>query len=814
MPPMTGRVVAGRYNLQHPIGRGAMGVVWRARDQLLDREVAVKEVVISSLIGAEERQNAYQRTLREARTAARLSHRGVVTVYDVAEEDGRPWIIMELVPSRSLDQVLSVERRLTSLRAGRIGQQLLSALAAAHTAGVLHRDVKPSNVLLATDRSGGGWDERAVLTDFGIAQFEGDPRLTQTGMVMGSPGFTAPERIRGGDATPASDLWSLGATLYAASEGRGPYEQRGGAITTMSAIINEDAPVAIHAGQLARIISALMRREPSARPSASNAARMLAQVLPLLSDGTDGSRQETRPATVRPTHVPQPTAAAASAADLAAGPTPAVDSAPGDAAPIPDPEPAAEAEPAPNPAPTTLEAQADETGSAADAPRVAAEPEASEPESESESELGPELESAQEAELGADADASVPVGEAAPQEDQEDDDGAPGELSSAEAVAVMPLEPVPSSVPEETMIDRGSAGYQRTQLSIPVASPTPAPAPSFTASRPGERAAPTFSAARHGQSSTMQPPPPPPPKYDPVQSEVAQNGGYPGTTSPFPGSSGQYAGSSGQYAGSSGQYAGSSGQYAGSSGQYAGPSQPYSDLSRQYAPGSGGGRAQRGKGPWRWIILVICAAALAAAIGAGAAFALHSHGAGQGTSGSGTSADPKTNFLSVNALNEPSAVAPSGWSSYRFSAAEAGSAAAGFAIAVPPDWKESVQGLRTYFYSPGDATLEIDLTPHVYGDMVKEARFIERRAAPKFTGYKLRALQAVPVRSTDGAIWQFNQTSNSELMITDDILFIKPTPAGSQSYATLIEAPSAGWSGRYLPVFDEILRTFQTVPAS
>ena len=180
---MTGRVIAGRYNLQHPIGRGAMGVVWRARDQLLDRDVAVKEVVISALIGADERRNAYQRTLREARTAARLSHRGVVAVYDVAEEDGRPWIVMELVPSQSLDQVLVVEGRLPAARACRIGQQLLSALAAAHSAGVLHRDVKPSNVLIATNRSGDGWDERAVLTDFGIAQFEGDPRLTQTGMV-------------------------------------------------------------------------------------------------------------------------------------------------------------------------------------------------------------------------------------------------------------------------------------------------------------------------------------------------------------------------------------------------------------------------------------------------------------------------------------------------------------------------------------------------------------------------------------------------------------------------------------------------------
>src|ERR1700744_3939284 len=308
MPPMTGRVIAGRYNLQHPIGRGAMGVVWRARDQLLDRDVAIKEVVISALIGADERRNAYQRTLREARTAARLSHRGVVTVYDVVEEDARPWIVMELVPSRSLDQLLTVEGRLSTAPACQIGQQLLSALAAAHAAGVLHRDVKPSNVLISSNRTGEGWDERAVLTDFGIAQFEGDPRLTQTGMVMGSPGFTAPERIRGGDATPGSDLWSLGATLYAAGEGRGPYQQRGGAITTMSAIINEDAPVAPHAGKLAPLIAALLRRDPSTRPSASAAARMFAQVLPQLAEATEKPAPMAHPPTVRSAYVPAPAA--------------------------------------------------------------------------------------------------------------------------------------------------------------------------------------------------------------------------------------------------------------------------------------------------------------------------------------------------------------------------------------------------------------------------------------------------------------------------------------------------------------------------
>jgi tRNA A-37 threonylcarbamoyl transferase component Bud32 len=269
----TGRVIAGRYRLQDPIGRGAMGTVWRAWDEILDREVAVKELRIRDSLTADERSKAYQRTHREARTAARLSHPGVVTVFDVAEEDGRPWIIMELVEARSLDQIISRDGPLPPQRAAEAGRQLLAALAAAHAAGVLHRDVKPSNVLLAA----GG---RAVLTDFGIATFEGDPGLTQTGMVMGSPGFTAPERIRGNPATPASDLWSLGATLYAAVEGHGPFERLGGAITTMSAIINEDPPSAPSAAALAPVIDALLRRNPADRPDAATAARMLGAALP------------------------------------------------------------------------------------------------------------------------------------------------------------------------------------------------------------------------------------------------------------------------------------------------------------------------------------------------------------------------------------------------------------------------------------------------------------------------------------------------------------------------------------------------------
>src|SRR5579864_6982251 len=284
MPPSadTGRVIAGRYRLLAPIGRGAMGVVWRARDLLLDRDVAVKEVQVAETLTDVERANAYQRTLREAKTAARLNHPGVVTVYDVAEDEGRPWIVMQLVHAQSLDQVLATSGPLSQRRTAEMGRQLLAALSSAHAAGVMHRDVKPSNVLL-------GRDDHAVLTDFGIATMAGDTRLTQTGMVMGSPGFTAPERIRGEDASPASDLWSLGATVYAAVEGHGPFEQRGGAITTMSAIINEDAPEAPTAGALGPVIAALLRREPGDRPDASTAARMIADVLPQLADRPPGS---------------------------------------------------------------------------------------------------------------------------------------------------------------------------------------------------------------------------------------------------------------------------------------------------------------------------------------------------------------------------------------------------------------------------------------------------------------------------------------------------------------------------------------------
>lgn len=266
----AGHVVAGRYRLLDELGRGAMGIVWHGRDELLDRDVAIKQIVLAPMASATQARASYERTLREARTAARLSHPGVVTVFDVIEEDGSPWIVMELVRARPLDQVIAEDGPLPPARAAQLGLGLLEALTSAHEAGVLHRDVKPSNILISPDG-------KAVLTDFGIAMIQGDPALTQAGMVVGTPGFSPPERVRGGPATRASDLWSLGATLYAAVEGRGPFDRAGGSAAIVASIATEPAPRAPSAGPLAPVIEALLKADPAQRPDNATTARMLTQ---------------------------------------------------------------------------------------------------------------------------------------------------------------------------------------------------------------------------------------------------------------------------------------------------------------------------------------------------------------------------------------------------------------------------------------------------------------------------------------------------------------------------------------------------------
>jgi serine/threonine protein kinase len=227
--PTDGRLIGRRYRLLHSLGRGGMGVVWAGRDEVLDRDVAVKEVTPPPGLDDIQRAQLRARTLREARAAARIRSTAAVTVYDVVEEDGRPWIVMELLPPRTLADVLRQDGPLSVEEASRIGLRLLDALAAAHAAGVLHRDVKPANVLY--DSTG-----QAVLTDFGIASLEGDSSMTTTGMIVGSPGYVAPERAMGKSPSPASDLWSLGVTLATALHGRSPFERDTPLATLVSAV--------------------------------------------------------------------------------------------------------------------------------------------------------------------------------------------------------------------------------------------------------------------------------------------------------------------------------------------------------------------------------------------------------------------------------------------------------------------------------------------------------------------------------------------------------------------------------------------------
>jgi serine/threonine protein kinase len=265
-----GRLVGGRYRLIERIGSGGMGTVWRAHDELVERDVAVKQPLLAGDPEDEGHQRAAHRLYREARAAAHVDHPCAVAIHDVVVEDGLPWIVMELIRGQSLHEVL---RRgpLEPAEAARIGLAVLGALRAAHAVGIVHRDVKPANVLL-------GPHGRVVLTDFGIAHIQGEESLTVSGEFVGSLEFIAPERMSGpGAAGPASDLWSLGVLLYAAVEGSSPF-RRTTPEATLAAILAAAPPEPRQAGPLAPLVVGLLRKEPPRRPGAEEAAAVLEAV--------------------------------------------------------------------------------------------------------------------------------------------------------------------------------------------------------------------------------------------------------------------------------------------------------------------------------------------------------------------------------------------------------------------------------------------------------------------------------------------------------------------------------------------------------
>jgi eukaryotic-like serine/threonine-protein kinase len=255
--PPAGRVVAGRYRLLWLLGRGGMGAVWLASDQALHRPVAVKQPLLGGLATGVERRAAAARLLREARLAARVDHPGVVRVYDVAEEAGGPWIVMQALPGRTLQAALRDHGPLPVGQVTSLGLRLLEALAATHRAGIVHRDVNPSNVQLCGGR-------RVVLTDFGVAATAEDGAGVPSGGIVGSPGYMAPEQVLGGRVGSASDLFSLGATLYAAVEGRSPFG-KGGTAATLDAVVTDPPAPLRRAGPIGPVIQGLLAKDPARR---------------------------------------------------------------------------------------------------------------------------------------------------------------------------------------------------------------------------------------------------------------------------------------------------------------------------------------------------------------------------------------------------------------------------------------------------------------------------------------------------------------------------------------------------------------------
>jgi hypothetical protein len=294
---VPGTVIGGRYQLRTAIGHGGMGTVWQAADSLLRRDVAVKEVLLPIGMAPADRTAMYERTLREARAAAALSHPSVVQVYDVVTEGGRPWIVMELLHARSLADMIISDGPLAPRAVAKIGVALLGALEVAHSAGVLHRDVKPANVLICTDG-------RCVLTDFGVARMPSESKLTTPGMVLGSPHFISPERAVGGAFGPPSDLFSLGVSLFTAVEGRPPFD-KGDPFETMRAVVEEPPAQPVRAGALAPVLYGLLEKDPTQRWEVARARQVLRDLLagPLANGAAN---HVTDPYTVVPVAPPPP----------------------------------------------------------------------------------------------------------------------------------------------------------------------------------------------------------------------------------------------------------------------------------------------------------------------------------------------------------------------------------------------------------------------------------------------------------------------------------------------------------------------------
>lgn len=297
--PGPGYLVAGRYRLRSRIGGGGMGTVWLARDQLLDREVAVKQVVSTEGMTDETAENMRRRAMREGRIAAKLAHRNAIAMHDVALDGGSPWLVMEYLPSRSVAQILHSVGTLDVSQAAQIGAQVADAMADAHENGIVHRDIKPGNILIASTGRNAGL---VKITDFGISRAKDDVNLTQTGMITGTPAYFAPEVARGADPTEASDVYSLGATVYTMVEGEPPFGVDDNALVLLHKVARAQINPMTKAGSLAPVLLHLLEPSPAKRPTMAQARDELAAA----AAGTHTTTEQvlTRPLSKRDGGVP------------------------------------------------------------------------------------------------------------------------------------------------------------------------------------------------------------------------------------------------------------------------------------------------------------------------------------------------------------------------------------------------------------------------------------------------------------------------------------------------------------------------------
>jgi hypothetical protein len=472
--PAPDRVVADRYALKAPLGRGGMGVVWHAHDTLLDRAVAVKEVVLPPTMPDEERRAAHARVRREARAAARLNHPGAVVLYDVVQDQGHPFIVMELVPASTLADLVRTRGPLPPGRVAEIGAQLAATLEAAHRAGIVHRDVKPGNVMVAED---GG----VKLADFGVASLQGDPQLTATGLVLGSPAYMAPEQAAGEPSGPPADFWALGATMFFAVEGVPPFD-KGASIATLGAVVNEEPQPMRRAGPLAPLVRALLTKDPTARPPGPRVRAELERL------AAAAATSVTKELPVHPTAPPASTTARLPAIPFAAP----LATPPADAAATPPVGPAA-TQPAATPA--APEPAAEPTGPPAAAPALAEPSEAT------------------------DSPAAEPIAEPAPVEPAAEPTGPPAAMPAAEPAG--PPAPEPTAEPAA----EAAAEPAATEPAEAAAEPTDAAAVEAAAEPAAERTGRSLAEATTEPAGA--PPPKPatepdgPPATEPVAPEPA-----------------------------------------------------------------------------------------------------------------------------------------------------------------------------------------------------------------------------------------------------------------------------------------------------